>query len=292
MKLQTFLTAAVTICLSSNLLAQHNDIEFGYDNSSNPTEFLLSPLAFSSTTADGIIITKSNTEERDPFLPGEFSADQPGFATHSAQGLIVNPGNRIHINALDASVDSAFGVGYVNFYNPTTDALEATGRIAFKDNTGATTDLVLNGNSIESGTIPQFIETASSSGTIHDHITWDLLDDSTAPFGAYGILVQLQSDFEPDGTVDLSSAPFWLVFNHGMSVADFENLALPKYGVGQAIPILRGDVNLDGAVNFLDISPFIAVLSSGGLQAEADCNESGAVDFLDISPFIATLSGM
>ena len=55
-------------------------------------------------------------------------------------------------------------------------------------------------------------------------------------------------------------------------------------------PILLGDVNQDGAVNFLDISPFILVLSSGGFQAEADCNGDGVVDFLDISPFIGILS--
>ena len=54
---------------------------------------------------------------------------------------------------------------------------------------------------------------------------------------------------------------------------------------------LLGDVNLDGAVNFLDISPFIAVLSSNEFQAEADVDNSGAVDFLDISPFIAILAG-
>ena len=56
-------------------------------------------------------------------------------------------------------------------------------------------------------------------------------------------------------------------------------------------PILIGDVNQDGAVNFLDITPFIAVLSGGMLQAEADIDESGTVDFLDITPFIAILSG-
>ena len=50
-------------------------------------------------------------------------------------------------------------------------------------------------------------------------------------------------------------------------------------------------VNLDGAVSFLDIAPFISLLSSGDLQAEADIDESGAVDFLDIAPFIALLSG-
>jgi len=54
--------------------------------------------------------------------------------------------------------------------------------------------------------------------------------------------------------------------------------------------VLLGDVNLDGEVNFLDIVPFIAVLSAGTSQVEADINESGDVDFLDIVPFIALLS--
>ena len=50
---------------------------------------------------------------------------------------------------------------------------------------------------------------------------------------------------------------------------------------------LLGDVNMSGNVDFLDISPFIAVLSANGsFQVEADCNEDGTVDFLDIAPFI------
>ena len=55
-------------------------------------------------------------------------------------------------------------------------------------------------------------------------------------------------------------------------------------------PVVLCDVNRDGIVNFLDISPFIGVLSTGGDQAEADCNEDGMVNFLDISPFIVALS--
>ena len=55
--------------------------------------------------------------------------------------------------------------------------------------------------------------------------------------------------------------------------------------------VLLGDVNLDGTVNFLDISPFILVLSGATFQAEADCDESGVVNFLDIASFIAILSG-
>ncbi len=55
--------------------------------------------------------------------------------------------------------------------------------------------------------------------------------------------------------------------------------------------VLLGDVDLNGTVNFLDIAPFIAILSGGGFQTEADCDDSGSVNFLDISPFIAILSG-
>ena len=52
---------------------------------------------------------------------------------------------------------------------------------------------------------------------------------------------------------------------------------------------ILGDVNVDGEVNFLDISPFIVVLSSGDFQEEADIDGNGVVDFLDIAPFIKLL---
>ena len=58
----------------------------------------------------------------------------------------------------------------------------------------------------------------------------------------------------------------------------------------QPTSVLLGDVNEDGAVDFLDISPFISVLSAGGSQVEADVNQDGSVNFLDISPFILLLS--
>ena len=55
-------------------------------------------------------------------------------------------------------------------------------------------------------------------------------------------------------------------------------------------PFLLGDTNQDGAVNFLDISPFISLLSSGTFLDQADTNRDGVVDFLDISPFISLLT--
>ena len=53
-----------------------------------------------------------------------------------------------------------------------------------------------------------------------------------------------------------------------------------------------GDINQDNTVNFLDISPFIAILSSAVYFGPADCNEDGVVDFLDINAFIAILTGI
>ena len=56
------------------------------------------------------------------------------------------------------------------------------------------------------------------------------------------------------------------------------------------IPMLLGDVDGNGEVNFLDIGPFIACLTGGDFKAEADVDQSGEVNFLDIAPFIAILT--
>ena len=74
--------------------------------------------------------------------------------------------------------------------------------------------------------------------------------------------------------------------------------ATPGVGLEQIVLTIdegdgHGDVNLDGIVSFLDIAPFISVLSAGGSPAQesqADCNGDGGVSFLDISPFIQALA--
>ena len=55
-------------------------------------------------------------------------------------------------------------------------------------------------------------------------------------------------------------------------------------------PVVLGDANGDGTVNFLDITPFIALLSASVVSPEADINGDGMVNFLDITPFIALLT--
>ena len=67
----------------------------------------------------------------------------------------------------------------------------------------------------------------------------------------------------------------------------FDNIQV----AGVVSDFLLGDVNRDGIVNFLDIAPFIGVLTGPGDQAEADINQDGIVNFLDIAPFIGILTG-
>jgi len=53
---------------------------------------------------------------------------------------------------------------------------------------------------------------------------------------------------------------------------------------------LCGDINQDGFINFLDISPFIDLLAANAFQAEADFNGDGLVTFLDICGLIDKLA--
>ena len=71
---------------------------------------------------------------------------------------------------------------------------------------------------------------------------------------------------------------------------EYENPAEPVDTLTIASPILLGDVNQDGAINFLDISTFIGILTMNEFLDNADLNRDGMVNFLDISPFIRLLS--
>ena len=59
--------------------------------------------------------------------------------------------------------------------------------------------------------------------------------------------------------------------------------------VSPAMTALKGDVDMDGDVDFGDIPAFIAVLQSGNFQAEADADCNGMIEFADIPVFIEIL---
>ena len=60
--------------------------------------------------------------------------------------------------------------------------------------------------------------------------------------------------------------------------------------IADELSVLLGDVNLDGEVNLLDVTPFINVIATGQFQAEADINQDGVVNLLDAGPFVELLT--
>ena len=101
---------------------------------------------------------------------------------------------------------------------------------------------------------------------------------------AVGSIPFVNFTFEADGVTDRIS--FEIAGSGFVSINAF-SLSVTE----EEASVLKGDVDLDSAVNFSDIPPFIAILSGGGYQAEADCNCDEVVNFSDIPAFIAILTG-
>jgi hypothetical protein len=85
----------------------------------------------------------------------------------------------------------------------------------------------------------------------------------------------------------------WLV-----KMYDRDSAGVPTIAAGNVVDgafleaLLLGDVNHDGAVNGLDVDPFVNVVLAGGFDLAADVNKDGAVNGLDVAPFVAAvLSG-
>lgn len=92
-------------------------------------------------------------------------------------------------------------------------------------------------------------------------------DWQSLPLGTFAID---SADFNNDGDIDL--------------IAAFEEVT-----VGLNPCFLPGDVNLDDAVNLLDVGPFVDLLTAGGYQIEADVNQDRVLDLLDVGPFVELL---
>jgi len=209
------------------------DVEIGYDNVNNPMALIFE---VGESTTEGIALFESEFEP-DTFDPNDMKTDEPGFTTNPNENLLIRQGDRIWLNVLDADAESDVGVGFVNFYNPQTDSLEASGRLSV-DGTSSAAELLINGGQVESGSTRQFIDVGNAAQEAHDHVLFDLLDDATALPGAYGILIQLESNFAGNDseTPDLVSDKLWVVINHGLDEEVFENQALRQFGIASAVP--------------------------------------------------------
>ncbi len=100
--------------------------------------------------------------------------------------------------------------------------------------------------------------------------------DGIASFDKLGIdLLLLQSPTSDGNTTD----------NPGAAIFELLSIELCESD------LLLGDVNLDGVVDLLDVSPFVDLITGGLFQAEADIDQNGVVDLLDVAPFVGLLTG-
>ena len=104
------------------------------------------------------------------------------------------------------------------------------------DNSGQTTDVLIDGTSL-SGDNPLFVAlgqidpNTGEVAAIDDHLDFTLVAGADAPVGAYGIAFELLGSL--DGTsldnFEVTSDPFFIILNNGLSEEQFEDFAVPAF---------------------------------------------------------------
>jgi len=308
-----FLATLIATLFSSISFAQHSEIEFGFEDPAAADPVF--EIELDESTVEGIQVAEGEFNRVGPFA----TADSPGFITpvEADENLTVNEGDQVFVRVLDASAadsPTARGVGYVNFYSPGTPGLQnldaSSGTLDITSNvpgSSANAFSVFAGDQLVEGDAELFLAEGSDGdtlsdvppslleenvtlgpGEIHNHLAFDLSGDLASTDGAVGLLLQFVVVNESTG-FNFESDPFFLVFNNGLTEEVFEGEALAAFGLGESV---LGDVNLDGEVNFFDISPFIDLLSAQDFQIEADADQNNALNFFDIAGFISILAGV
>jgi hypothetical protein len=89
--------------------------------------------------------------------------------------------------------------------------------------------------------------------------------------------------------------PAGIVFNEEPN--DVEDPKTPEgtgtyfWSMASSIILNNGDVNLDAAINGLDVDPFVDLVVDGTFDPLADMNSDGAINGLDVDPFVAAVVG-
>jgi len=134
------------------------------------------------------------------------------------------------------------------------------------------------------------IEFLDSSGTLVEPFLTGNVD--IEPTNTYTPFSQTRT--APVGTASLRVVIAVQSFGDGLDASNSGGIFVDDASIQGSLAVgdvLKGDVDMDGDVDFDDIAPFIAILQSGVFQAEADTDCSTVVDFEDIAPFIAILQG-
>ncbi len=154
---------------------------------------------------------------------------------------------------------------------------------------GATVDYVATADGIEI-TVSQ-LDITLAAGTYLIGIT-PVLD-----FGTNGQEFFLDAGSNGETTFLNNPGGAFFIPIFGMATINANMLDLPTPYTGQSIRIasasdvIKGDVNMDGVVNLLDVGPFVDAVSTGTFIAEADVDCNGVVNLLDVGPFVDLLTG-
>ena len=170
--------------------------------------------------------------------------------------------------------------------------------------------IIVNASEYQYGT---GLEDAYNGGYYYNHVAV-VSDDGDVPYpesgtGPYHGLLHMDANDLGDSFVRTDQYR-WLIGDYVPFVDGIRVLIENKGGLGgrdfgstafyYVLPAL-GDVNGDGNVDTLDITPFVAALMNDEATfhalypaweyGAADCSQDGNVDTLDITPFVSLLSG-
>ena len=229
--------------------------------------------------------------------------------------LQAEQGEQVRCNSINSSPGSLItGNGSVR---STSQEMTISGTVAPGNSIGTLTFSSSSPKLVNNATLE--IELSSTSGT--PGVDWDLVNiggtlqlvDDNLPSAVKIELVSLNangepgalSSFDPQASfsiqiVDATEIEGFNIANFEVDTTDFANSFGGSFYVSHDestdslmlnyIPIRLGDVNGDGAVNLLDVSPFVQALSNGTFVDEADINRDGVVNLLDVGPFVSLLS--
>lgn len=232
-------------------------------------------------------------------LPGNAHFTQIIGATHNSSGALYTVGQQASVGVEDVAelgvttgllseIDAGIAAGNIDSTIEGTDTFITPQEVnTFTITANAThsrfTVLTMLAPSPDWFVGVNDLDLLDASGNWRDQIVSDLNSYDAGTENGTGLSLNNPATNPQSVITDLDTAePSGILFGSG-SVA--------RLTLTRIVPnLLLGDVNEDGDLNFLDIAPFISILSAADYQLEADINEDRVVDFLDISPFIVLLS--
>lgn len=315
----TIFALLLSVCLASCAMAQYaSDFEAlnasaagvvvtGQDGYYLPNATSVDCLAY--TYAGNAIGVPANPNGGDQFIAGTGPGDGSGFFAR-AQRDVSYAASDVWTISYDACVTflgqlpTAQNIGSVSTQDsPVTASMILLARWTDPDNQADTwnADMVWYNEIGES--ITEAIPDAGFQNLDVNHWyrwsgTFDLLNNTVVEISIMDLTTGETATYNPDdrylngGAAGGFPPPTAFRFFVGSNTAPGNTIAFDNISI--AVPskdCVLGDVNTDGNVDLLDVTPFVNLLTAGGYQCEADINEDGAVDLLDVAPFVDLLSG-